>query len=121
MLILKKRAKVIIAVAAFAAIAAAGFLIEKLEKDAFVTETVARDDAVSYSSDAPSLSDGKININSAGVTELSVLSGIGEALSKRIIDYRDANGAFETTEEIMNVPGINQNKYEAIKDFICAQ
>ena len=121
MLVLKKKAKIIIAAAVFVAIAAAGYIIEKFEKDAFIVETVAREDAVSFSSDSAPVLNGKININSATVTELSKLDGIGEALSERVISYREENGAFVTIEEIMKVSGISEKKFEAIKDDICAE
>ncbi len=121
MFILKKKAKIIVAALLFAAVAAAGYLIEKLEKDAFVVETVAKDDAVSYVFEGDAEENGKININTAGVTELVKLNGIGEALSQRIIDYREENGAYVTIEEIMKVPGISENKFDAIKDYICAK
>ena len=121
MLVLNKRAKIILAVAAFAAIAAAGCMIEHFEKDAFIMETVATEEAISYVSDSNTEIDGKININYADETELVKLSGIGEALSKRIIRYREENGPFETIEEIMKVSGISEKRFEDIKEFICAE
>ncbi len=63
-------------------------------------------------------SSGKVNINKADVTELSTLNGIGPALSQRIIDHRNSNGAFKDIEEIKNVSGIGDKKFEAIKDYI---
>ncbi|MGN0107805.1 MAG: ComEA family DNA-binding protein [Hominilimicola sp.] len=121
MLVLNKKAKIILAAAVFAMITAAGCLIEHYEKDAFIMETVATEDAVSYVPDGNAESDGKININSADETELVKLSGIGEALAQRIIKYREENGPFETIEEIMKVSGISEKKFEAVKEFICAE
>lgn len=60
----------------------------------------------------------KININEAGVEELKTLSGIGESTAKKIIDYRSKN-KFESIEDIMNVPGIGESKFNNIKDDIC--
>ena len=60
----------------------------------------------------------KININSASVSELCSLPGIGESLAQRIIDYRNTNGFFSTTEEIKNVSGIGDALYNKIKDYI---
>ena len=62
---------------------------------------------------------GKININAAGLQELCTLSGIGENTAKKIISYRESNGPFKTIEDIMNVPGIKESKFEAIKEDIC--
>ena len=60
----------------------------------------------------------KININTAGIAELDTLPGIGEAYAKRIIEYRESNGFFKSIEEIKNVSGIGEKRYEAIKDLI---
>jgi len=61
---------------------------------------------------------GKININSAGLSQLDSLPGIGPAYAQRIIDWRVANGGFKSTEEIMEVSGIGEKTYEKIKDLI---
>lgn len=63
----------------------------------------------------------KININAATLEELDSLSGIGEATAKAIIEYREKNGGFKTIEEIMNVSGIKENKFNRIKDSICVE
>ena len=59
-----------------------------------------------------------ININKATISELMMLPRIGEAMAKRIIEYRNENGAFKRIEEIMNVPGIKENIFNQIKDLI---
>lgn len=59
-----------------------------------------------------------ININTATQAELESLPRIGPAIAQRIIDYRNANGAFTSIEQIMNVKGIGSATFEAIKDFI---
>ena len=56
-----------------------------------------------------------ININTAGLKELSTLKGIGEAKAQKIIDYREANGSFKTIEDIMKVKGIGKATYEKFK------
>jgi len=61
---------------------------------------------------------GKININIASKDELMKLDGIGESISERIIKYRRENNGFKTIEEIKNVSGIGQSKFEQIKDSI---
>jgi len=63
-------------------------------------------------------SDGRININSAGVNELITLSGIGETKAKSIVDYRQNNGAFASIEDIMKVSGIGEGCFNKIKDNI---
>ncbi len=60
----------------------------------------------------------KININTASVSELDTLPGIGIATANEIIAYREANGKFKTIEDIMKVPRIKENRFNNIKDFI---
>ena len=63
-------------------------------------------------------SDGKINLNSATVEELTTLSGIGEAKAKAIIAYREKNGYFKRPEDVKNVSGIGDSLYERIAEDI---
>ncbi len=60
----------------------------------------------------------KVNINTASQAELDSLPGIGPALAQRIIDFRVENGNFNSIEDIQNVKGIGDSKYEDIKDKI---
>lgn len=60
----------------------------------------------------------RININSAGASELDELPGIGPSTARAIIAFRENNGPFAAIEEIMNVPGIKQSRFEAIRDVI---
>ena len=63
----------------------------------------------------------KININTASAVELQKLYRIGPAISKRIIEYRQSYGDFETIEEIKEVKGIGDKIFEQIKDQICVK
>ena len=60
----------------------------------------------------------KININTATKGELDTLPGVGESTANKIIRYREENGKFKTIEEIKEVSGIGDSKYEQIKDLI---
>lgn len=62
--------------------------------------------------------DGRININMASRAELMDLPGIGSVLAERIVDYRQQNGPFSRSEDIRNVSGIGEKKFEAIEDKI---
>ena len=59
-----------------------------------------------------------ININTASAAELDALPGIGPTTAQKIIDYRNQNGSFINTEDIINVSGIGPGTYERIKDLI---
>ena len=65
-----------------------------------------------------SLGGGKVNINTATQTELETLTGIGPSLAARIIEYRGQNGKFKKVEELRNVKGIGQSKYDGIKEEV---
>ena len=62
---------------------------------------------------------GKVNINTANQTELETLPGIGPSTAQKIIDYRSKIGKFDSIEDIQNVNGIGDAKFENIKDNIC--
>lgn len=64
------------------------------------------------------LGGGKVNINTATQTELETLTGIGPSLAARIIEYRGQNGKFKKVEELRNVKGIGQSKYDGIKEEV---
>lgn len=61
---------------------------------------------------------GKININTASAEELMNLDGVGEATADKIIAYRQEHGSFSSIEEIKEVSGIGEKKFEAMKDAI---
>ncbi len=60
----------------------------------------------------------KVDINRAEVWLLKALPGIGETLAQRIVDYRQQNGAFHNTGELLKVAGIGTKTYEQIKHLI---
>lgn len=58
---------------------------------------------------------GKININVASQSELETLDGVGPSLAARIIEYRNNKGGFKKIEELKNVSGIGESKFEGLK------
>jgi competence protein ComEA len=64
---------------------------------------------------------GKINLNKATVEELIQLKGIGQKYAERIIQFREKNGPFKKTEDLMNVPGIGPKIWEKNKDRIVVE
>lgn len=62
--------------------------------------------------------DGLVNINTATESELGNVKGIGAGKAAAIVQYRQENGNFASTEDIMKVSGIKEGTYEKIKDKI---
>lgn len=60
----------------------------------------------------------KININTATERELKQLPNIGDAMAKRIIEYRNSIKGFKSLEELKNVKGIGEKIYEKIRPYI---
>ena len=59
-----------------------------------------------------------VNINVATIDELKTLPGVGDAMAKKILDFRENEGYFNSIEDIMNVEGIGEAKFNKIKDNI---
>ena len=75
---------------------------------------------------APAPSTGKsaspdepVNLNTAGEDQLDTLPGVGPSTAKKIIEYRDKNGSFRRTDDLMKIPGIGRKKYDKLKDSVC--
>lgn len=62
-----------------------------------------------------------VNINTANEEQLQELAGIGDSIAKRIVEYRKENGKFNSIEDIKNVSGIGDAKFNKIKDNICVK
>ncbi len=59
-----------------------------------------------------------VNINTADLEELQKLPGVGAVIAQNIIDYREANGPFETVTQLTMVKGIGLAKLEALMDYV---
>lgn len=62
---------------------------------------------------------GRVNINTASVSQLQELPGIGPSTAQAIVDYRTQNGNFKTVEQIKEVSGIGDGRYSKIESSIC--
>jgi len=60
---------------------------------------------------------GKVDLNRADKQMLMEMPGIGEKLAERILEYRTREGAFGEVEELKNISGINNYRYEKLKGY----
>ena len=60
-----------------------------------------------------------VNINTASEKELDSLPGIGPAMAKRIVEYRESNGSFQSVADLKKIKGIGEAKFNKLQDKIC--
>jgi len=68
--------------------------------------------------DSSNIKNTKININTATQTQLETIPGIGPSTALKIINYRNENGKFSSIDEIKNVSGIGESKFEELKKYV---
>lgn len=61
---------------------------------------------------------GKVNINTASVKDLMMLTGVGKKVAEKIVEYRGAHGAFRKAEDVRKVEGLGDALWERNKDRI---
>ena len=60
----------------------------------------------------------KININTATMSELTKLSGVGETLAKRIIARREETGIYTSIDQLLEIDGLGEAKFNTIAPFV---
>ena len=75
-------------------------------------------DPIAAASGGAERDDGLISLNQADASTLEDLPGVGPVLAERIVAHREANGPFQTVEDLLEVPGIGEAKLAAMKDSI---
>ena len=93
-------------------------IVENMEDGIVISGSGMNDGNNSNSGNDSKNENVKININTANVKELQKLSGIGESIALRIVTYRKENGKFNSIEDLKNVSGIGENKFNKIKNNI---
>lgn len=83
-----------------------------------IGEEIKIDESINNENQNNSKYNDKVDINHATIEELEKLTGIGQATANKIINYREEYGDFKSIEELKNVNGIGDKKYEQIKDEI---
>ena len=63
-------------------------------------------------------SEAKVNINTAGVKELTTLDGIRPKVAERIVAYREAHGPFKKPEDLKKVDGVGKAVFERNRDRV---
>lgn len=95
------------------------YIPSKNEKiDTFVISSNESDIGESGENNNGGSSDIKININTATESQLDTLPGVGPSTAMKIIEYRNTNGKFKKIEDIKEVKGIGDAKYEELKNYI---
>ncbi|MCD7921704.1 MAG: helix-hairpin-helix domain-containing protein [Clostridiales bacterium] len=88
------------------------------EEESVAGATAPQQAADEVSSEDAGDDSGKVNINTADVSELTTLNGIGETKAAAIVAWREEHGSFQSIEEIMLVSGIAEGTYEKIREYI---
>jgi competence protein ComEA len=61
---------------------------------------------------------GPVHLNSATVEQLDALPGVGPVTAQKIVDYRQAHGAFSSVEDLDAIPGIGPARIEQLRDLV---
>ncbi len=95
---------------------------EKIETNTMTNQDLSSNGIIDESNTNSNNNEGnKININTATIDELDKIPGVGEATANKILSYREENGSFKSIEEIKNVNGIGEKKFENMRDLICVK
>ena len=60
----------------------------------------------------------KVNLNKANLSDLQSISGIGQKRAQDILDYREANGKFNSVDDLKNVSGVGAKTLEKLKEYV---
>ena len=67
---------------------------------------------------AKASSSGPLNLNTATVSQLETLPGIGKSTAERILEYREKSGGFKKIEDLMNVRGVGEKSFSKLKPLV---
>lgn len=70
---------------------------------------------IAEAAEKPAAAAAKININTASVEQLTTLPGVGARLAGRIVEYRQKQGPFKSTQELLNVKGVGERNFQKIQ------
>lgn len=92
--------------------------IYDVDKQAELVSSGSGNGIIDETQSSNDIKNGLVNLNTATKQELQTLPGIGESTAEKIINYRDENGNFNDIDDIKNVSGIGDSKFNSIKDMI---
>jgi competence protein ComEA len=67
---------------------------------------------------SPVAAQGKVNINTADVEQLTMLPRVGPVVAQRIVDFRDQNGNFKSAQDLLLVSGIGDRTFDLIQPYV---
>ena len=70
---------------------------------------------------ASTVLEGVVNLNTASEAQLTLLPGVGEAVARRIITFREQHGPFQRPEDLMNVQGIGERTYGKLRPHLAVE
>ena len=109
--------RVTLAALGFIALLGLGALLWQRQRPPLVIESVPNAEEAAHWDEALA-SARQIDVNTAGVAELERLPGVGPTLARRIVEYREAHGAFVSPEDLTRVPGIGPAIYQHMEDSV---
>jgi competence protein ComEA len=59
-----------------------------------------------------------IDINTADSSALESVPGLGKSLSQRILAFREKNGAFQSVDDLLKVPGIGEKSIQKLRPYL---
>lgn len=92
--------------------------MDKVEEKEYISDSSGVSNDHEMKIEKQNTKNSKVNINTATQTQLETLCGIGPSTASKIIAYREEKGKFNKIEDIKEVHGIGETKFEKIKDFI---
>lgn len=72
-------------------------------------------------SDGPPGVGEKVDLNSASITSLDTLPGVGPVTAQRIVDWRTEHGRFDSVEQLREIDGIGPSRFAKLADLVVAR
>lgn len=95
-----------------------GVFIGRNTRGTWITLEPSPGHTVSDTEPAENATPGKVNINTAGIRELTLLPGIGNTKAEAIIEFREAFGKFTSIEDLVYVNGFSFTMIEQLRPYI---